>query len=180
MTKRIQFIIQSITHLKETGTILPCSKSVGKKISQNIQPRVGEMIIELGAGTGAITNEILKKIDPSQDLICFEINKKFCKILERLPDKRIKVINDSAENISKYLKEKSSIIISTLPLTIMKKEKNNILKEVKKQLKPKGKFIQFQYSKRDYKILKSFFNEIKVNFILFNILPGYVFTCSNS
>ena len=166
--------------MKETGTILTCSKFVGEKIAQKIPSIENETIIELGAGTGAVTQEILKKMNPAQKLICFEINKKFCKILEKVPDKRIKVINDSAENISKYLKEKSSIIISTLPLAIMKKEKNDILKAVKKQLKPGGKFIQFQYSKKDYKILKSFFNEVKVNFILFNVLPGYIYTCSNT
>ncbi|MEK6855338.1 MAG: methyltransferase domain-containing protein [Nanoarchaeota archaeon] len=181
MSKTIQFLTQGITHINETGTIFPCSKYVGKAMAKLMPLQRGETIIELGAGTGAITKELLKNLDKNQRLLCFEINETFCEILKKIADKRIRVIKDNAGNFPRYLERKTQCVISTLPIAIFsREEKNNLLSSIKESLSYKGKFIQFQYSLKDYMIIKKHFARTEIKFIPLNILPGFIYICTNS
>lgn len=176
----IEFFKQGFKNIDTIGTVIPCSKYVAKKIAKNIDFNNSDALVELGAGTGALTKELLRNMNPSQKIYCFEINKKFCKILNEINDPRLEVINDYAENLSKYVPQELSYIISSLPLTIFKEhQKVQILTTIKRNLKKSGRFIQFQYSTRDYKNLKIFFKNVKINFVPLNILPGFVYTCYN-
>jgi phospholipid N-methyltransferase len=65
-----------------------------------------QVIVELGAGNGIFTHEILRRMRPDAVLICFEIHPKFCEMLrENISDKRFMLIEDSAENLQKHLEQ---------------------------------------------------------------------------
>ena len=85
-------------------------------------------------------------------LLVFEVNKAFCnKLKSEIQDERVKIINDSAEQIGLYLNqhmfEKADHIISSLPLSMFSLElKESILKNATDFLSDKGHFLQFQYA----------------------------------
>jgi len=140
------------------------------------------IIVEFGPGTGVITLEILKRMNEFAKLIVFEINTEFADELSKIPDTRMEMIKDGAENIEMHLKErgigKVDYVISSIPLAMIpKKTEYAILNSVKKNLKPNGAFIQFQYSLASLKKLKEVFDEVKINFTSMNVPPAWVFTC---
>jgi phospholipid N-methyltransferase len=139
-------------------------------------------IVEFGPGTGVITVEILKSMREDAKLIVFEINDGFINKLKKIPDPRMDVINDFAENIETHLKargiEKADYIISSLPLALIPKETEYaILHSVKNSLDPQGAFVQYQYSLASLKKLKEVFDDVKIDFTSMNVPPACIFTC---
>lgn len=63
-----------------------------------------KVIVELGAGTGIITEKILELMPKDAILLSFEINSFFSRhIKESIQDERLKVINDDAMYIISIL-----------------------------------------------------------------------------
>jgi phospholipid N-methyltransferase len=71
---------------QRVGELVPCSARVAKKITENIEPENSpKRIIEVGAGSGALTGKIIKKMNESdhldlieiEPLLCDELHKKF-------------------------------------------------------------------------------------------------------
>lgn len=150
----------------------------------NIDFNEAEVIVELGPGTGVITKELVKQIQPSCKLLVFELHHPFYESLNKefKHHENVIIIYDSAEMLKKYLIElkldKADVILSSLPLANFKKILlKKLLTEAKNNLKEKGLFIQFQYSLRTKKILRSYFPDINTAFTTMNFPPAFVFTC---
>lgn len=141
-------------------------------------------IVELGAGNGCITREIIKRLKPETTLISFELNPTFCEKFLQFSQPNVHIVNDSAEKIGEYLEkygfEKADYIISALPLTNFPMQlKEAILDESVRTLKKGGIFMQFQYLTTVKKLLRSRFKKVKIGFVPANIPPAFVYTCKN-
>ena len=182
--KNIQFIKESLKSIKEVGAVLPSSKFVVSKMIESINFKRDNLILELGPGTGVITNQILKKMTIHSRLICFETNESFQKELKQKFDGKITLINDSAENMKLHLNKlkitKVDYIICSIPLvTLPKKQTNNILLTSSEILGKNKKFVQLQHSKMMDKRLKKYFNQIDIKFTPKNYIPAFIYTCYN-
>ena len=182
--KNIQFFKESLKNLKEVGTIFPSSKSVVKKMVAPINFEKKLTILELGSGSGVITKKLLEKISCDSQLICFETNKKFYQELKKINDKKMILINESAEKMKQYLDEfeieKVDYIVSSVPLVSLPKETTNKILSISVEiLGISGKLIQLQYTKLLDKRLKSYVNQIDIQFTPKNYLPAFIYTCYN-
>ena len=168
---------------KETGAVAPSSKFLTKEIIKNIDFGASGNIVELGPGIGTFTKAILERANQNANLFCFEVNKKFCSHLKKsIADKRLVVVNASAEKISHSLKmlnvKKADCIISGLPfLNFSDSKKNIILKEAENSLSENGRFILFQYTNGLSNLLQSYFSKVDRRFIPLNIPPAFVYIC---
>lgn len=179
MDDKLLFFSTFIKYPREIGSVVPSSKFLIEEILKNIDFSTAKHIVEYGSGTGCITIELLKRARPDAKILCFEINKKFCKSLK---DKRLIVINDSAENIKKYLKKfnvgKVDYIVSGLPFSSLKPyEKYIILKEAKNNLRNNGKFVVYQFLSNLRKYIDYYFSKISIKFVPFNLPPCFVYVC---
>ncbi|MDA9339379.1 methyltransferase [Polaribacter sp.] len=183
MTDTIKFFKEAIKTLKTSGTIMPSSSFLAKKMLQNIHFASADFIVELGPGNGAITKFILKKLHPKALLICFEINNEFYKALTKITHSQLIVINASAENLEEELHKlgvyEVNYIISSLPLTIIpEKITAAILNQSYKLLKKNGTYNQYQYSLTYRKKLTAFFRDsISIKFELLNFPPAFIYFC---
>ncbi len=141
-------------------------------------------IVEYGPGTGSITLEIVKRARADARILCFEVNKKFCDYLKKsIKDERVTIINDSAENIKKYIKEfdipKIDYVVSGLPFTNLTLDKKyTIIEETKNTLKPNGRFVVFQFFMNNFKkYLYNYFSKISIKFVPLNVPPCFVYIC---
>lgn len=179
----MSFLKQFFNNKSEVGAVAPSSKILGKKMYGDLDFNKAKCIVEFGPGTGVFTLEILKRMNEDALLIVFETNESFfLKLKSNIGDKRLLLVNDSAERVGDYIVangfDKADYIISSLPLTVFPKElKNSILDESKKFLKEGGEFIQFQYSLNAYKLLKEKFSGVKLKFTPVNIPPAFVYKC---
>ena len=182
--KNVHFIKESLKNIKEVGTILPSSKFVVEKMVAPINFKKKLTILELGSGSGVITKELLEKMSCDSQLICFETNKKFYQELKKINDKKMILINESAEKMKSYLDEfeikKIDYIVSSVPLVSLPKKKTNKILSVSVEILGKsGKLIQLQYTKLLDKKLKSYYNQIDIQFTSKNYLPAFIYTCYN-
>jgi phospholipid N-methyltransferase len=168
---------------KMVGSVTPSSRFLTKKIIKNIDFKNSNVFVVLGPGNGVFTKEIIKKMNKNAVLLIFELNDIFYNDLKnRIDDKRVHLIHDSAEKINEYLKkcnvDSVDTVISSLPIAVLPdKVRKKILVSVKRSLNNNGKFIQFQYSLQAKESLKKLYSKIKISFTPFNFPPAFIYTC---
>ncbi|CAM1361582.1 class I SAM-dependent methyltransferase [Tenacibaculum xiamenense] len=183
MSKTISFFKEAVKNYKTSGTLVPSSRFLANKMLSNINFSDSKVIIELGPGNGAITKNILGKLNPEAVLICFEINDVFYKELTEIEHPQLIVLKESAENITSEIEklgfQKVDAIVSSLPLTIIPKQiSSKILNNSHSSLKKNGVFIQYQYSLSYLKKLKEVFGKnIALDFETLNFPPAFIYKC---
>ena len=111
--------------------------------------RNARTVVELGAGTGPFTREILSRIGARTLFIVIELDEKSVASLRREFPKAT-VYNESAANLSVCLarhgRERADLIVSGLPWgSLPEGSADNILDAVFSSLEPGGSFITFSY-----------------------------------
>lgn len=182
----MEFIKQYIKKPTVVGAVLPSSERLANKMIENINFNQSECIVEYGPGTGVFTEKLIQNRLKDTVIILIEYNYDFCNMLREKykHEENLYIINDSAENIGKYLKKHNisnvDYIVSGLPFASLPKEvSSNILDTSKKILKKDGKFITFQYTLFKKQFINEFFGKIDIKRELKNIPPAYVFYCAN-
>ena len=128
------------------ASVLPSSKDLAKLIASGLGP--GVRVIELGPGTGAVTEAILESGVHPDDLFLVEQNKTFVDILKRrFPS--VTVLHGDAGSLTRLLSAQRGTIdyvISGVPILWFKREKKiEILREAFAVLGPRGRFHQLTY-----------------------------------
>jgi len=168
---------EAFKNMKQIGSITNSSGFLARKMTKHIDFSKKLSILELGAGNGAITKEILANLNNSSELHSYEIHKTFAEDLEKINDARLTVCNENVTELSKLNDNSYDVVISSLPLAIFDKVfKKEIFQNVQDKLKPDGLFVQYQYSLLDLRgIEKSFKEKCKLGFCLLNIPPAFVY-----
>jgi phospholipid N-methyltransferase len=182
MTNSLEFLKQSIKNLRTTGAVARSSKYLVKEMLKPVNFKKAKVIVELGAGDGVLTTEILDKMSPHTRLLCFEINPEFCKILRGIEDPRFTLIEDSAENLQAYMKTRHikevDYIISAIPFVALPDELAiTIVEGCQKALKKSGIYVQFHYSPLIKSMYERIFGNVDLNFVALNIPPAFVMIC---
>ncbi len=179
----IVFLKQGIQNLRTVGSVVRSSPSLCRAMVRPIDFQKANVIVELGAGDGVITRQILKRMKPNSKLLIFEVNEAFCaKIKHNIQDKRCILVEDSAANLVEHLRRHEvtqvDYIISAIPFVVLPDElAEEIIESCKKVLCPSGLFIQMHYSLFIRRLYIKIFGNIKYKFIPFNIPPAFVFVC---
>ena len=165
---------QFILNPWKTGAIMPSGPELVNAMLEPIDFTKAQNIVELGPGTGAITKEILKRMQPDAKLTAVEICHDFCKDLSQIKDSRFAILHADAKYLSAFIKE-ADYVVSGLPLLSLPKEDHKqILQEIKKVTREK--YIQFHYSPLGERQLKKHFSKITKKIAVKNIPPAIVYT----
>jgi len=171
--RSLGFIWQFFRHPTQVGTFTQSSKTLAKKMAEQIDGSL--KVVELGAGTGSVTTEILKRLPENGRLTCFEINPKFCRDLERIDDPRLRVINDDARNCERYV-DSLDCIVSGLPLVWFTESKQQEILAITRKSK---RYIQLQYTPLLGKKMRNYFPEVKLKFVPQNLPPAFIYVCKH-
>jgi phospholipid N-methyltransferase len=139
------------------------------------------LVVELGAGTGVYTREILRRIPDEARLLAFEVDEELVQPLSgRMADHRLRVVEDSAENVGEYLNgERADVVVSGLPFTSLPAEvKSRVLRESMKVLVPGGCMLVLQYSPFVRQDLSKLFTDVRLRISPLNVPPAFLFRCS--
>lgn len=123
--------------------LAPSSRALGDQMAAEID--LTGAVVELGAGTGKITESILAAGVPQDRLVLMEMNDAFCKLLrERFP--KATVLNWNAQRIADVPMADIHTVISGLPLLSMPVAvQANIVGGAFEILRPGGAYVQFTY-----------------------------------
>jgi len=144
-----RFIKRWLDNPKATGAVSPSGRFLARAMASYVDPDAKGPIIELGPGTGPVTEALLERGIPQERLILVEYDASFCKLLaRRFPKARI-VQGDAyrlAETLRLVLAEPAACIVSGLPLlTRPERGRLNLLRDAFELMRREGTFIQFTY-----------------------------------
>lgn len=172
------FLKGFLKNWREVGSPVPSSRHVAKRICQFIDFERARTVVEIGAGTGVITHEILNSLRPDSRLIVFEVNEDFCARLRSIGDPRLTVHNVSAFEMQSVFVERADYVVSGIPIaTLGKAEFSRLCSAINEVLQTNGVFIQLQLSLVSYGKLKHFFREVNIGFTLRNTPPAFMYCC---
>jgi phospholipid N-methyltransferase len=171
-----------ISHPRQVGAVWPTSRwAVRDLLDMGDLPRA-RTVVEFGVGTGVYTGEILKRLHPDATFLAFEIDPDLASAAARLDDPRLRVINDSAENVEDYLDgSKADYIVSSVPFTSLPADtRHSLLDAARSALAPDGRMLVLQYSTTVLPDLQRTFGKIQRRLSPLNIPPAFLFACSVS
>lgn len=132
------------------GAVVPSGRALASAITAEVTP-ASAPVIELGAGTGAFTEALLRRGVAEERLLLVEPDPGFAKLLEqRFPAASVLRIDaDALGDLRLFAGEQAGVVISGLPLLSMPPRKViAILEGAFHHLRPGGAFFQFTYGPR--------------------------------
>jgi phosphatidylethanolamine/phosphatidyl-N-methylethanolamine N-methyltransferase len=133
-----------------TGAVTPSSKLLARTMASYVDPRVPGPIVELGPGTGPVTDALVNRGVPEDRLVLVEFNPDFCKLLKkRFP--RATIVQGDAYQIARtldgVLSEPAAATVSSLPLFTKPVEMRvALLAEIQALMHRSAPFVQFTYA----------------------------------
>src|SRR6202049_4879876 len=191
----ITFLAEALTNFPTVAAISPSSKYLATAMLEPLPLAETCVVLELGAGTGAITHALLDRLPPHATLLVFEINPRFFDCLRQsISDPRVILINSSAENLDSELHRRGiqpvDAVISSLGLAFMPDRKcQDLFQRLSPFLHQKSVFTQFQYihglqfvrgrlCRLNLRpLLNRYFGSVESRIVWRNLPPAFVFPC---
>jgi phosphatidylethanolamine/phosphatidyl-N-methylethanolamine N-methyltransferase len=146
----MQFIRSWIEKPLSTGAVMPSSKALARTMARYVDPQSSGPVIELGPGTGPVTEALVQHgIDPKR-LVLVEFNPDFCRLLRtRYP--AATVVQGDAYRLRRLLetlvRDPAAAVVSGLPLvTKPLRTRLRLISDAMGLLAPGAPFVQFTYA----------------------------------
>ena len=145
-----RFLMSWLDNPAIAGAVSPSGPFLARMMARYVDPRKAGPVVELGPGTGAITEALLERGIAPKRLYLVEFDPGFCRLLRRrFPG--VHVIKGDAYQLSRslgrHLRRPPAAIVSSLPLLLKPEaQRLTLLAEAFECLAPGGCFIQFTYS----------------------------------
>lgn len=146
----VRFLRSWIEKPLHMGAVMPSGKLLARTMAQYVDIDSTGPVIELGPGTGAITNALVEHGVDQKRLVLVEYNPSFCALLrERYPQATI-VQGDAyrlRDTLWQILPEPATAVVSGLPLvTKPMLTRMKLIRDSFNLLEPGAPFVQFTYS----------------------------------
>jgi phosphatidylethanolamine/phosphatidyl-N-methylethanolamine N-methyltransferase len=146
----MQFLRSWIDKPLRTGAVMPSGKALARVMARYVDPLGTGPVIELGPGTGPVTQAMVQRgVDPAR-LVLVEFNPDFCRLLRtRYP--AATVVQGDAYRLRRLLenivREPAAAIVSGLPLvTKPTRTRLRLISDAMSILSPGAPFVQFTYA----------------------------------
>lgn len=159
MRAALHFLGQAAVHFRQTGAIAPSSRRLAGALAEAAgEVRPGQVVIELGPGSGIVT-EALHRQFPASTILAVENNRSFAgRLAERLP--AVEVVHGCASTLAEHLRrlglrrEDVAAVVSGLPMLSLPDDLvGRVLDSVRSVLPAGRRFVQFTYSQRAFRRL---------------------------
>jgi phospholipid N-methyltransferase len=179
---RVFFFYKFLCNPQRVGSITPSSKFLVEHMAKQVDWQHARSIVELGAGTGVLTQKIAEHKHPDCKVLIVERDLEMRKKLEQLyPDFHFS--SNAADFYAQFRllgMNQADGIFSGLPFANFSgEEQEKILSEIVQALKPNGEFIAFQYSLQMKRKLAEKFGRVRISFVPLNIPPAFVYRCGD-
>lgn len=179
------FLSKFLRHGTTIASVWPSSKALSKATIKQIDWDRAKVVVELGAGTGPITAQILKRLKSHTMFIAIERDGDFARILQQrfAGHKNVHIVQSDVRDLDSVLKKfnvtevdafVSGLPTPTLPLAVRRR----MLASVRRYLVNGGVYsniteIPFWY----WGYYKKIFKHVSFDFVARNMPPGGVYHC---
>jgi phosphatidylethanolamine/phosphatidyl-N-methylethanolamine N-methyltransferase len=146
----VRFLRSWIEKPLHMGAVMPSGRVLARTMAQYVNIDSSAPVVELGPGTGAITNALIEHGVDQKRLVLVEYNPGFCALLrDRYP--HAKVVQGDAyklrDSLWDVLHVPASAVVSGLPLvTKPMLTRLKLIRDAFLALAPGAPFVQFTYS----------------------------------
>ncbi len=146
----VRFIRSWIERPLTMGAVTPSSKLLARTMARYVDPDSNGPVVELGPGTGPVTEALVEAgVSPSR-LVLVEFNPTFCQLLRaRYPEATL--VQGDAYSLRRLLEtlllQPAAAVVSGLPLVTKPiKMRLRLLRDAFDLMLPGAPFVQFTYS----------------------------------
>lgn len=180
LRERARFLRSFLHGPRRVGSVLPTSRRTVRATLDMAPLAQARCVVELGAGTGPYTREIVRRLGPDARLLAFELDPALArKLTAEVTDPRVQVIEDTAANLDAHLDgRRPEVIVSGLPLTSLPgSARRDILQAARRAMADDGVLLVLQYSPFMQRELERRFGSVRRRLSLFNVPPAVLFAC---
>lgn len=174
------FAREACTNPREIGAVVPSSPALARRMARFVPSGSPGLVVELGAGTGVVTEALLDQGIPPNRLIAVELSASLAQVLRnRFVD--VQVLSGDAANLRRLLRRAGAdlqtgpiTVVSSLPLRSLPAPKvSTILREVAALIRSEGRWIQYTYALAHRQVPQGFTRN-QSSFVWGNIPPARV------
>lgn len=189
INSNLSFFKEYIRNKRDTGSLVQDSAVLVNALLKHAPFGSARLILEYGPASGAVTMEIIKRMNAKAVLICVEKNRHFYReLVKNVSRKNVFLVHDDAFRWVQHLAGTREMrvrdvdcIISTLPCSSMDFEAFLRI-SVLPMLKEGGVFVQYMHTISFLKgfrlrpILERHFAAVDSEFVFSNVPPTIVYT----
>jgi phosphatidylethanolamine/phosphatidyl-N-methylethanolamine N-methyltransferase len=151
LTDTTLFLQEWFANPQRTGSVTPSSPKLAAAMARWLPSDPESFVLELGPGTGAVTEALIKRGLREEKLVAIERNPKMARLLrEKFP--RAQIITGDAWHMDDLLRERREpiesvgAVISSLPLLNFPLAEAEVLaQKIRDILEPHGNWVQYSY-----------------------------------
>src|SRR5947209_9150352 len=146
----VRFIRSWLEKPLSTGAVTPSGRVLARTMARYVDPATMGPVVELGPGTGPVTEALIAEGVAPERLVLVEFNPTFCQLLRaRFP--AATVLQGDAYGIRRLLtgllQQPAAAIVSGLPLVTKPiRMRLRLLRDALELLTPGAPFVQFTYA----------------------------------
>jgi phospholipid N-methyltransferase len=176
------FLTKFFKHGRAIAALAPSSPWLSRELVRGIDFGGARAVVELGAGTGPVTAELLRAAPATCRVLIVERDPDFCRRLrQRFPS--ADVAETDAIHLDRVLTERgierADHFVCGLPLPSFAPEaRDRVLAVVARRLKADGTFRQLTHLPGlYYPLYAQYFSSVRFHFVLRNLPPGGFYVC---
>ena len=132
-----------------TGAVSPSGRFLAAAMARHIDPLGDGLVVELGPGTGPVTQALIQRGVAPERLVLVEYDAAFCRLLERRYPRSTVIQGDAfrlSETLAGKIDRPVATVVSSLPLLNMPdSQRLDLLADAFSLMPPDGRFVQFTY-----------------------------------
>jgi len=146
----VRFLRSWIERPLSIGAVTPSSKMLARTMARYVDPLSDGPVVELGPGTGPVTEALLEAGVAPARLVLVEFNPGFCRILQsRYPEATL--VQGDAYSLRRLLEtlllQPAAAVVSGLPLVTKPiRQRLRLVRDALDLMMPGAPFVQFTYS----------------------------------
>lgn len=146
----VRFIRSWLEKPLAIGAVAPSSRMLARRMARYVDPKTDGPVIELGPGTGPVTEALVARGIAPERLVLVEFNPHFCTLLrDRYPAATV-VQGDAFQLgwlVRDLMRNPAAAVVSGLPLVIKPmRMRMRLLRDALELLAPSAPFVQFTYA----------------------------------
>jgi phospholipid N-methyltransferase len=179
------FLGKFLRHGTKIASIAPSSPWLSRTTVRHIDWASVEVVVELGAGTGPITQVMVERARPETTLVVIERDPDFARLLrERYADRpNVKLVEGDVRDLKAILDglgiRQADHVVSGLPIPSFPRDlQHGVFRAVQAVLKPEGTYSQITELPWVYLgLYRRYFDEVRFGFEPRNLPPAGAYFC---
>jgi phosphatidylethanolamine/phosphatidyl-N-methylethanolamine N-methyltransferase len=181
VNRTAQFMLEAVNNPRDIGAVVPSSPNLALAMARWLPWEPGAKVLELGAGTGAVTKMLLKQGLAAERLLAVEKSPKLAAML-RKQFPLVRVVEGDAFDLGRLVAEHDpdpepyALVISSLPLlNFPQHEGMELAALIRDVLRPGGLLVQYSYNLVKGREERLYcFRRVASEIVLVNVPPAKV------